>query len=167
MANDKLVVSFWFSDQCLEVRNNYANRFLSGCNRWTIKKHDDINQQDDLMFISRSSDETLVRTAISFKPKMVLIENYGFYNFDGYEKSKVVGGLALYVRKDLHYADEIDETSPNYAPSKNVLKGCWHIKQGCYYLDIETLSCRLADLLDAEDLYEKKKRKNQDVTVEA
>ena len=166
MANDKLVVSFWFSNQRLEVGNNYANRFLSGCNRWTIEKHEDIDRQDDLMFISRFIDETLVRTAISFKPKMVLIDNYGFYNFDGYAKCKG-DQLVLYVRKDLHYADEIDETSPNYAPSKNVLNGCCPIKQGHYDLDVETLSCRLADLLDAEELYEKKKRKNQDVTVEA
>jgi len=166
VANDKLVVSFWFSNRDLEVGNNYANRFLSGCNRWTIEKHSDINRQDDLMFISRSIDETIIRTAISFKPKMVLIDNYGPYNFDEYEKC-TGDQLALYVRKDLRYADEINETSPNYAPSKNVLNGCWHIKQGRYDIDVETLSCRLADLLDAEDLYEKKKRKNQDVTVEA
>ena len=166
MANDKLVVSFWFSDQRLEIGNNYANRFLSGCNRWTIEKHDDINQQDDLMFISRSIDDAIIRTAISFKPKMVLIDNYGSHYFDGYEKCKG-DQLALYVRKDLHYADEIDKTSPNYAPSKNVLNGCSHLKHNYYDWDVETLSCRLADLLDAEDLYEKKRRKNQDVTVEA
>lgn len=160
MENDRLVVSFWF------VGDNYANRFLSGCNRWTIRTHGNVDRQDDLMFISRFLNEDIVRTAISFNPKMVLIDNNGFYNFDEYEKCKG-DRLALYVRKDLHYADEIDETSPNYAPSKNVLNGCWHIKQGRYDIDVETLSCRLADLLDAEDLYEKKKRKNQDVTVEA